>query len=289
MARIRDWVVWVAFVLSGALVAYFVVSALGVRLGYWGVGLGFGRLTLRIGPMLAFGVLALGAVAVLLTLLIRPRRGVGLAVAALLLPAILVAGLLQFRAQAQSLPPIHDISTDLVDPPGFSASLVAARTAQGANSLDLAGKRVPLSGGRFGAAEGQLSIDLQRQAYGDIVPISVALTASDAHDMSAQIARKLGWTITRTDGPAGIIEAQVRSFWFGFIDDIVIRVRPGAEGSHSVIDIRSVSRVGISDVGANAKRVRAFSKAWIAQGGHQLQPDGHETPTPCCAASPPTP
>jgi uncharacterized protein (DUF1499 family) len=72
-------------------------------------------------------------------------------------------------------------------------------------------------------------------------------------------ARSLGWYIVASDAPAGRIEATDTTTWFGFQDDIVIRVRPEPTGSR--VDVRSVSRVGSSDVGANAKRVRAFLKA----------------------------
>lgn len=290
MGQIRDWVVRIALAASLSLVAYFMIAALGVRFGLWGVAMGLGTLTIRIGPLLAFGVLALGVIAVLMSLLIRPMRGSALALAALVLPAALVGGLLQFRSQAQAVPPIHDISTDLIEPPGFSAAVLQARAAQGANSLDLLTKRVPDLNGRFGAAEGQLSIDLQRQAYGDVLPISVPLAPMQAQQRALEIAKHLGWQITRLEPASAGLEAQVRSFWFGFVDDIAVRIRPGTASDESVVDIRSVSRVGVSDVGANAKRVRAFSEALIAQsGGHRLQADGRETPTPCCAASPPPP
>lgn len=274
MGQVRDWVVRIALAASLALIAYFMIAALGVRFGLWGVALGLGTLTIRIGPLLAFGALALGAIAVLAALLVRPRRGAALALAALLVPAALVGGLLQFRSSAQAVPPIHDISTDLADPPAFSAEVRQAREAMAANSLDLLTKRVPNLNGRFGAAEGQLSIDLQRQAYGDVLPISVPLAPAQAQQRAQAIAKQLGWQVTRLVPSSGGLEAQVRSFWFGFVDDIAVRIRPGATGEESVVDIRSVSRVGVSDLGANAKRVRAFSKALIAQsGGHQQRAD----------------
>lgn len=274
MGQVRDWVVRIALAASLALIAYFMIAALGVRFGVWGVAMGLGTLTIRIGPLLAFGALALGVIAVLAALLVRPRRGAVLALAALLVPAALVGGLLQFRSQAQAVPPIHDISTDLADPPAFSAGVRQAREAMAANSLDLLTKRVPNLNGRFGAAEGQLSIDLQRQAYGDVLPISVPLAPAQAQQRAQAIAQQLGWQVTRLEPASGGLEAQVRSFWFGFVDDIAVRIRPGGTGEESVVDIRSVSRVGVSDIGANAKRVRAFSKALIAQsGGHQQRAD----------------
>lgn len=288
MGQIRDWVVRIALAASLALIAYFMIAALGVRFGLWGVAMGLGNLTIRIGPLLAFGALALGGIAVLAALLVRPRRGAALALAALLVPAALVGGLLQFRSQAQAVPPIHDISTDLADPPAFSAKVRQAREAKGANSLDLLTKRVPNLNGRFGAAEGQLSIDLQRQAYGDILPISVPLPPAQAQQRALDIAKQLGWQVTRLEPASSGLEAQVRSFWFGFVDDIAVRIRQGGTSDESVVDIRSVSRVGVSDIGANAKRVRAFSQALITQsGGHAKRADAN-TPRPCCAAAPHT-
>jgi uncharacterized protein (DUF1499 family) len=70
-------------------------------------------------------------------------------------------------------------------------------------------------------------------------------------------ARALDWEIVASDAPAGRIEATATTMWFGFKDDIVVRVRPEAGGG-SRVDVRSVSRVGQSDVGANAKRIREF-------------------------------
>lgn len=287
MTLFRDWLVRLALVASLLLPAYFAIAALGVRFGFWGVALGFGTLTLKTGPIVVFAVLGLGALAVLLTLLVAPRRGTLVALVALLVPAAMVAGLMQFRSQAQAVPPIHDISSDLADPPMFSADVVKQRTAQGANSLDLLTKRVPNSGGRFGAAEGQLSVDLQRGAYGDILPISLSVAPPAAHQLALEAARSLGWTVTRADAETGMIEAQVQSFWFGFIDDIVIRTRRGGQAGESVVDIRSVSRIGISDVGVNAKRVRTFTQIMIQRaGGNARHAEAEKPPTPCCAAAP---
>jgi uncharacterized protein (DUF1499 family) len=78
----------------------------------------------------------------------------------------------------------------------------------------------------------------------------------DALQHSLDAARSLGWRIVATDGIEGRIEATATTAWFGFQDDVVIRVQPAGQGSR--VDIRSASRVGRSDVGANAKRIREF-------------------------------
>jgi uncharacterized protein (DUF1499 family) len=73
-----------------------------------------------------------------------------------------------------------------------------------------------------------------------------------AHD----VARELGWEIVAVDPEAGRVEATATTLWFGFKDDVVVRVRPGQTGA--TVDVRSISRVGGGDLGANAARVRAF-------------------------------
>jgi uncharacterized protein (DUF1499 family) len=81
-----------------------------------------------------------------------------------------------------------------------------------------------------------------------------------AFEAALAAARAEGWSIDATDPENGRIEASVRSFWFGFVDDVVVQVSPAEGGSR--IDVRSTSRVGVSDLGANAKRVRAFQHAF---------------------------
>ena len=80
-----------------------------------------------------------------------------------------------------------------------------------------------------------------------------------AYEAAIAAARTQRWTLGLQDRDAGRFEATSRSFWYGFTDDIAVRVRPRHGGS--VVDVRSVSRVGISDMGANARRIRAFTEA----------------------------
>jgi uncharacterized protein (DUF1499 family) len=112
---------------------------------------------------------------------------------------------------------------------------------------------------RFGPMAGRSIADIQGQAYADIKPISLTVPPQRAYDMALEAARAQGWRVSAEDRAAGRIEATAQSFWYGFVDDIVIRVTPSGEGS--VVDVRSVSRVGLSDLGANAKRIRAFRDA----------------------------
>ena len=111
------------------------------------------------------------------------------------------------------------------------------------------------------AAYGGPAIAAQQQkAYPDIAPLTLPLAPAKAFDLALATARTMPrWNVTASDPASGRIEASQASFWFGFVDDIVIRVTPAGEGSR--IDIRSVSRQGKGDLGVNADRVRAYLAA----------------------------
>ena len=141
--------------------------------------------------------------------------------------------------KARSVPPIHDITTDTEDPPAFETILPLR--AQAPNPATYGGPAV--------AAQ-------QREGYPDIAPADYPVETETAFEAAVAAARDLGWTVVAMNEAGGRIEAIDRTFWFGFTDDIVIRIRPTDAGSR--IDVRSVSRVGVSDVGANAARIRAF-------------------------------
>ena len=143
-------------------------------------------------------------------------------------------------------PPIHDVTTNIADPPVFSD---AVRNAPGrVNGVDYpdGGEQVP---------------EAQAAAFPDLVPIEVALAPQDMLARAAEIAEQLGWQVDRVDPTAGVVEAYDVTAVFQFVDDVVIRVRPA--GSGSVVDLRSNSRVGGGDVGANAARIFAFRDALL--------------------------
>jgi uncharacterized protein (DUF1499 family) len=260
MAGFRDFLVRLALAASVALPIYFVIAALGTKHNLWDWRFGFGQLTFTMGPKVILGVAVLALVALFFALLVPPRRGRRLAAAALLIPAVALGYGAMSAQRAAAIPPIHDISTDLGDIPTFTDTTVKTRAlVTGVNSLDLAAKTTPTTPSkRFGAWEGRKVTDIQKEAYGDIAPIQLTMPATDAYAKAEATAVKLGWEMSRSDAAKLTFEATVQSFWFGFIDDIVVRVRPTAEGA--VVDVRSVSRVGLSDLGANAARVRAFAK-----------------------------
>lgn len=140
---------------------------------------------------------------------------------------------------ARSLPMIHDITTDTENPPQF-AKLVPLR-ADAPNPVEYPGDDVA---------------EQQHQAYPDIQPLELSQSADLAFEQALQTARDLGWEIVSSAPAKGRIEATATTFWFGFKDDVVIRITPAGAGSR--LDIRSKSRVGRSDLGTNAARIRRF-------------------------------
>ena len=143
---------------------------------------------------------------------------------------------------AREAPPIHDISTDLEDPPDFIA--VLPRRGDRANPVEHAGAAVAVA---------------QRRAYPDIHSLTLGIAPAEAFALALRAAREMGWDIVAQDVGNRRIEATATTFWFGFKDDVVVRVLPSAAGSR--IDVRSLSRVGVGDAGANAKRIRVLRAA----------------------------
>lgn len=136
-------------------------------------------------------------------------------------------------------PPLNDISTDTLDPPQFDA--VAAIRPENSNTLEY---------------PGESAIARQADAFPDIAPIQSELSKQAAFERAMEIVDSEGWEVIAENASTGIIEAVATTPFFGFKDDVVIRVRESGNGS--IVDIRSHSRIGRGDQGKNAKRIRAF-------------------------------
>lgn len=217
------------------------VSGFGARFGAWGIGTAFTVLRWSAYAALAVAVLALAA-AIVMTMDARPRLTLMVACVVAAAAGVLPLAWMQ---NAHVLPPINDITTDTVDPPAFVAILPLRR-----------GSPVPA------AYAGAATAEKQKAGYPDIAPILLAEPPASAFAKALAAARAAGWTIIDADAGTGRIEATATTPWFGFRDDVVVRVRPDARGSR--IDVRSVSRIGTSDLGANARRVREFAAAVAA-------------------------
>jgi len=220
-------------VLCGMLAA---LSGFGTRWGWWHFSIGFTVLKVAaIGALAAIVIAAAGA------FLPAPAGGRHLAAAAVtVVLGLVIAGIpLSWLREVKRLPYIHDITTDTVDPPQFKA--VLAQRTDAANPAEYGGQEIA---------------DLQRRAYPKVVPLSVPEPPDRTFDLALTAARAMGWLIVDANRQEGRIEATDRTFWFGFKDDVVIRVRQ--EGVGSRVDVRSLSRVGKSDVGANARRIERY-------------------------------
>jgi hypothetical protein len=253
-----NWARWITiaallFGVGGAAAA--LIAAIGAGQGAWHFRGGFTVLRYAFFAAIAGGVLGLiGLVAAR-----RARR------AKLMLPNLIavVAALgfvLFLGAQirtARTVPAIHDISTNLNDVPQFTRLKVREDNLEGIPDMDRAELKAMAPEARWKA--------IHREAYGDIRTVRVPMNLEDTIRRAGQLARDRGWEIANEDGGAGILEATATSRFFRFKDDVVIRARP-APGGGSLVDMRSISRVGGSDVGVNAKRVRAFLADLQSQG-----------------------
>ena len=225
----KSWAARVAAAGSAAVV----LAPLGYRVGA-PLGLAF--------LLLAGGFLAAAVSSLLLVLRMVRRTGLRDREALAALAAVVVVGAFPLAAllSGGGAPPIHDITTDTDDPPAFVAAV--ALNTPGRTEYDP-------------AVAGQ-----QRAAYPDLGPAMLPVAPADAFDRARAVVGEMGWELLADDAAALRIEATDRSFWFGFPDDVVVRVAADG-GTGSRVDVRSLSRVGGGDLGVNARRVREFVAA----------------------------
>lgn len=233
---------WVSLLLLGG--AALLMGGAGPAHRFELVDLGQAFALLRQGAYVALAASALGLLTLLVASLCRrtkPALVGGLVIAA-------VAGMMwvpyQLQQRAQQVPPIHDITTDLDDPPAFVALAEAREAAP--NAVDHPGERTARQ---------------QRDAYPDIQPITLDLTLTEALSAAEAAALDQGWALAEVAGER--IEATATTRWFGFKDDVVIRLSEVEGGTQ--VDVRSASRLGRSDMGTNAQRIRDYLAALRAR------------------------
>lgn len=176
------------------------------------------------------------------------HRPEGIALFLLFLSALagLTAFYLPYRQQqiAQRVPPIHDITTNITNPPEFVAI-------------------VPLRAGSPNPPEylGGETSRLQKEFYPDLMTHVYVQPPDQVFAAVVEVVEDFGWELVDANSEEGRVEATESTRWFGFKDDVVVRLKPGAATDSTILDIRSKSRVGRSDIGVNANRIRRFSKA----------------------------
>lgn len=236
----RTWparVTGLGILASAIAVIFIVVSGPGYRFGVvplkaaFMIGMAAALIAMFAVLMLVIGLLAKGAAG-------RTAKAVVALVAAVGISAML----LNVYATSKRVPPIHDITTDTADPPQFDALLGARAGAM--NPPEYAGAET--------AAQ-------QAEAYPDIATLRFdGVTVPRALEAAEAAARAIGLEAVVAQPGKNLVEGTDVTFWYGYKDDVVVRVRESGTGS--IVDIRSKSRVGVSDLGANAKRVRALSE-----------------------------
>lgn len=243
-----NWGGKIVFGLGLGSVLVALVAGLGSGWGIWEFGFGFQLLMVAFGAGLlaVFGGLFAGWWAKRKgRKAARPLRWAGM-----VLGGALALWLLSFVYTARTVPAIHDISTDLADPPQFRMLAVRADNLDqipGEDDPEMKGMN-PLQ--RWAAIHGK--------AYSDIRSVRIAMPVAEVIAKAERLAKVRGWEIAVADPIEGRLEATDTTRFFRFKDDVVIRVRSTEDGTGSIVDMRSISRVGVSDLGVNAKRVRSF-------------------------------
>ncbi len=231
------------------------VASLSLRVG--GVGIAayaIGPALIQVGlvaPLAGFRIFGLGLLCGVVALILAGigllrtragsgRSGRGRALAGAAIGALLVGVLLVSNGSGLSVPPINDITTDPADPPTFVAALTLEPNR---------GRDMSYPGASFRAQ--------QEAAYPGLAPLRLEDPPEVAFQRAARVARELGWEIILEDPSTGRLEAFEQTSVFRFVDDVAIRVRPSGTGA--VIDVRSKSRDGRGDIGANAARIERFA------------------------------
>lgn len=236
------------FALATIALLLLAAGPIGWRAGWWHYRVGL--LTLM--PDAFYVGLAAVAISVL-ALIVGARRiargGIVLAVLGLLIGGAVAYFLLHWNSERSVYPRFNDVTTDFDNPPSL-AFAAPMRQVEHGNPAVYGGAKIA---------------EVQRKFYPDIKPVMLDLPPAAAFERALAAATAKGWTIVKTDPATGIIDADERSRWFGFTDDIAIRVSPAGAGSR--IDIRSAARQGRGDFGVNAARVCGYLAALRAPGG----------------------
>ncbi|MDZ7718390.1 MAG: DUF1499 domain-containing protein [Balneolaceae bacterium] len=226
----------ILFYLSLLAVLVFIASGYGYNWEIWSLGMAFTLLTYS-----AYATIGLAVIGLISIWFLRKRRAKAIvfAVLAVLLTGAVSVTALYWQQRAQSVPPIHDITTDIDNPPAFSA-MVRLR-ADAPNPPEYAGAE---------------TAEMQRESYPEIQPLILSHNLQDVMDAAVMLVMDREWELVAINRNQGRIEATETVAWFGFKDDVVLRFTETTEGTR--VDMRSKSRIGRGDVGVNAQRIEEF-------------------------------
>jgi uncharacterized protein (DUF1499 family) len=233
---VAKWLVRIGFVLAVLCVLAAMLSGVGYRIELWGYMAGFGIIK---------WAFQLGVVALILCIvgLAMPSRRTGATLLMGLLGIIIGSTAVyvpwSWKQTLDAYPYIHDITTDLSDPPAFV--VVASVRGEGDHPVTYDGAEV--------AAQ-------QREAYPELKPLMVSADAATVFAAAKKAVDSMGMEMVDASESDLRIEATETSRFYGFKDDIVVRIVTLPDATR--VDVRSKSRVGRSDIGQNAKRIKAY-------------------------------
>jgi uncharacterized protein (DUF1499 family) len=230
------------FVLALAALLMLAAGPFGWRAGWWHYRLGLQTL-MPYAFYVGVAGMAISALALIGGVQGIARRGIILAVLGVLIGGTAAYLPWHWNGLRAAFPRVNDITTDFDNPPSL-AFAEGMRKAEHGNPVAYGGTKLTT---------------VQKKSYPDIVPEMLDLPPAQAFDRALAVAQARGWSILKADPAAGIIEASERSRWYGFTDDIAVRITPLDSGSR--VDIRSGARQGGGDFGVNATRVRGFLAA----------------------------
>ncbi len=242
----RDWKGSLLFLMAIVSIIWGALASFGSGFGFWDFRSGFSGLIYSFG--LAIIALILGLIFIIWDRKKGRKAGWLLRGSGLLIAFLYSGYIMSVIAQGFFVPAIHDISTNLADPPQFQALTLRE------DNLD----NIPDDDDMQGLSPSQRWTRLHQEAYPNVRSVRIEMKVADVVIKADRLAKERGWELASSVPEQGHLEATDTSSIFRFKDDVVLRVRPTQNGRGSIIDMRSVSRVGQSDLGANAKRVEAF-------------------------------
>lgn len=215
----------------------FLISGYGYQWRLWELGVGFLFLRYSAYAAVALAIVSLGS---LWFLRKSKSQAIVYAIISLILTGIVGGSAYYWQQRAQSVPPIHDITTDLENPPAFEAMVRLRQDAP--NPPEYAGEE---------------SRQAQEEAYPDVRPLILDSDVQSVMDVATDLILQREWDMVAINRKDGRIEATEKLGWFGFKDDVVLRFSE-LENGDTRVDMRSKSRIGRSDLGVNAKRIERF-------------------------------
>ncbi|WP_100640348.1 DUF1499 domain-containing protein [Marinobacter salexigens] len=226
---------WLAIILL--IVAGILMAVAGPAYKAEWIELGTSFTWLRQGAQLAIAAAVSGIITLVLAGVLRRWRPALVGALVSLAVVAMIAMPMQMKQRAQSVPPIHDITTDMQNPPAFNR--LAAAREKAPNAVDYPGAETARQ---------------QQLAYPHLKPITLGMPLASAMAIAKANIQARGWEIAGTTDST--IEATATTRWFGFKDDVVIRMTETDQGVQ--VDMRSASRLGKSDLGTNAERIQDF-------------------------------